>query len=66
MMSRISDIGRLLYVDPNRRAEFIKSMQEQGVVKFRVANLPQGRLHHLDFRKRARGPRPAKGNIYTL
>ena len=32
-MSRISDIARLLYVDPNRRAEFIRLMQEQGVVK---------------------------------
>jgi sigma-B regulation protein RsbU (phosphoserine phosphatase) len=33
LMSRISDIARLLYVDPNRRAEFIGLMQEQGVVK---------------------------------
>ena len=33
MMSRISDIARLLYVNPNRRAEFIKSMQEQGVAR---------------------------------
>jgi len=33
LMSRISDIARLLYVDPNRRAEFIRLMQEQEVVK---------------------------------
>src|SRR5208282_2465441 len=33
LMARISDIGRLLYVDPARRAEFIRLMQEQGVVK---------------------------------
>jgi len=33
LMSCISDIARLLYVDPNRRAEFIRLMQEQGVVK---------------------------------
>ena len=33
LMSRISDIARLLYVDPNRRAEFIRLMQEQGMVK---------------------------------
>ena len=33
LMSRISDIARLLYVDPNRRAEFVRLMQEQGVVK---------------------------------
>ena len=33
LMSRISDIARLLYVDPNRRAEFVRLMQEQGVVR---------------------------------
>src|ERR1022692_1974316 len=33
LMARISDIGRLLYVDTSRRAEFIRMMQEQGVVK---------------------------------
>jgi sigma-B regulation protein RsbU (phosphoserine phosphatase) len=33
LMSCISDIARLLYVDPNRRAEFIRLMQEQGVVR---------------------------------
>jgi len=33
MMARISDIGRLLYVDPNRRAEFVKLVQERGVVR---------------------------------
>ncbi|MGD1086630.1 MAG: PAS domain S-box protein [Verrucomicrobiota bacterium] len=33
LMSRISDIARLLYVDPHRRAEFIRLMQEAGVVK---------------------------------
>jgi sigma-B regulation protein RsbU (phosphoserine phosphatase) len=33
LMARISDIGRLLYVDPSRRAEFIRLMHEQGVVK---------------------------------
>ncbi len=33
LMGRISDIGRLLYVDPSRRSEFVRLMQEQGVVK---------------------------------
>jgi sigma-B regulation protein RsbU (phosphoserine phosphatase) len=33
LMARISDIGRLLYVDPSRRAEFIRLMHEQGVIK---------------------------------
>ncbi len=33
LMARISDIGRLLYVEPSRRTEFIRLMQEQGVIK---------------------------------
>ncbi|HWD17879.1 MAG TPA: PAS domain S-box protein [Verrucomicrobiae bacterium] len=33
LMSRISDIGRLLYVDPKRRAEFVRLMQERGTVQ---------------------------------
>lgn len=33
LMGRISDIGTLLYVDPNRRAEFVRLMREQGVIK---------------------------------
>lgn len=33
LMSSISDIARLLYVDPNRRAEFVKLMKEQNVVR---------------------------------
>jgi sigma-B regulation protein RsbU (phosphoserine phosphatase) len=32
MMARISDIARLLYVNPNRRAEFIKMIKAEGVV----------------------------------
>jgi sigma-B regulation protein RsbU (phosphoserine phosphatase) len=33
LMTYISDIGRLLYVNPARRAEFIRLMQEQGMVR---------------------------------
>ena len=33
LTSRMTDIGRLLYVDPNRRAEFVRIMQEKGVVQ---------------------------------
>jgi len=33
LMARISDIGTLLYVDHSRRAEFIRLMQEHGVIK---------------------------------
>ncbi len=33
LLTRISDLARLLYVDPNRRAEFVRLMQEQGVVR---------------------------------
>ena len=32
LMSRIKDIARLLYVNPNRRAEFVKLMDEHGEV----------------------------------
>ena len=58
LMASISDIARLLYVDPNRRAEFVRLMQEQRRgAGFRVADLSQGRLDHLDFRKRPRRQR---------
>ena len=33
LMAHISDIGRLLYVDPSRRTEFIRLMHEHGVIK---------------------------------
>lgn len=33
LMARVSDIGRLLYVEPNRRTEFKKLIQESGVVQ---------------------------------
>jgi PAS domain S-box-containing protein len=33
LMSSIRDIARLLYVDPNRRAEFVRLMKEQNVVR---------------------------------
>ncbi len=33
LMSKISDIAKLLYVDKNRRAEFVKLMQERGMVQ---------------------------------
>jgi PAS domain S-box-containing protein len=33
LMSQVSDIERLLYVDPARRAEFVRLMQEQGMIK---------------------------------
>src|SRR5208282_5505897 len=33
LMSRIRDIAKLLYVDPNRRSEFVTLMQERGEVR---------------------------------
>jgi sigma-B regulation protein RsbU (phosphoserine phosphatase) len=33
LMSRVSDIGRLLYVDPNRRADFVKLIHQSSVVQ---------------------------------
>ena len=55
LMSKISDIAKLLYVDKNRRAEFVKLMQERGMVQdFESQIYPQGRLRHLDRGKRPR------------
>lgn len=33
LMARVSDIGRLLYVDPGRRAEFVRLMHEKGSIQ---------------------------------
>lgn len=33
LISGMTDIGRLLYVQPNRRAEFVRIMQENGIVQ---------------------------------
>jgi sigma-B regulation protein RsbU (phosphoserine phosphatase) len=63
LMSRISDIARLLYVDPNRRAEFIKLMQEQGVVKDFESQIYRKDESVIWIAENARAVRNAEGKI---
>ena len=63
LMSCISDIARLLYVDPNRRAEFVRLMHEQGVV-----NDFESQIHRKDgtviwISENARAVRDPQGHI---
>ena len=62
-MSRISDIARLLYVDPNRRAEFVKLMQEQGVVKDFESQIYRKDGSVIWISENARAVRDAEGKI---
>ena len=63
LMSRISDIARLLYVDPNRRAEFIRLMQEQGVVKDFESQIHRKDGSVIWISENARAVRNADGKI---
>ena len=63
LMSRISDIARLLYVDPNRRAEFIKLMQAQGVVKDFESQIHRKDGSVIWISENARAVRDADGQI---
>jgi sigma-B regulation protein RsbU (phosphoserine phosphatase) len=63
MMSKISDIARLLYVDPNRRAEFIKLMREKGIVKEFEAQIYQKDGSIIWISENARAVNDAQGNI---
>jgi hypothetical protein len=50
MMATISDIARLLYVDPNRRSEFIRLMKERDVVQdFEAQIYRKDGSDYLDF-----------------
>lgn len=63
LMARISDIGRLLYVDPTRRAEFIRLMQEQGVVKDFESQIYRKDGSVIWISENARAVRDADGQI---
>ena len=63
MMAKISDIARLLYVDPNRRAEFIKLMKEKGIVKDFEAQIYQKDGSIIWISENARAVKDAQGNI---
>jgi sigma-B regulation protein RsbU (phosphoserine phosphatase) len=63
LMARISDIGRLLYVDPSRRAEFIRLMHEQGVIKDFESQVYRKDGSIIWISENARAVRDGKGQI---
>jgi PAS domain S-box-containing protein len=63
LMARISDIGRLLYVDPSRRAEFIRLMQEQGVIKDFESQIYRKDGSVIWISENARAVRDASGQV---
>src|SRR5580692_9171833 len=63
MMSKISDIARLLYVDPNRRAEFIRLMKERDVVQDFEAQIYRKDGSVIWISENARAVRDARGKI---
>ncbi len=57
MRAAIRDIKHQVYVDPNRRAEFVRRLETQdALTDFEITDLWQGRAHSLDFRECARPP----------
>jgi len=63
VMARISDIAKLLYVDPARRPEFIRLMQEHGVVKDFESQIYRKDGTVIWISENARAVRDAKGRI---
>jgi sigma-B regulation protein RsbU (phosphoserine phosphatase) len=63
LMARISDIGRLLYVNPSRRAEFVRLMQEQGVIKEFESQIYRKDGSVIWISENARAVRDDKGQI---
>jgi PAS domain S-box-containing protein len=63
MMSKISDIARLLYVDPNRRTEFIRLMKEKGIVQDFEAQIYRKDGSVIWISENARAVKDAEGNI---
>jgi PAS domain S-box-containing protein len=63
MMSKISDIARLLYVDPNRRSEFIRLMKEKGFVKDFEAQIYRKDGSVIWISENARAVNDAQGRI---
>ncbi len=63
LMSAISDIGKLLYVAPNRRAEFIRLMQEKGMAQDFESQIFRKDGTIIWISESARAVRDAKGEI---
>ena len=63
MMAKISDIARLLYVDPNRRAEFIQMMKQSGLVQNFEAQIYRKDGSIIWISENARAIKDPQGNI---
>jgi sigma-B regulation protein RsbU (phosphoserine phosphatase) len=63
MMSKISDIATLLYVNPNRRAEFVRLMKERDVVQDFEAQIFRKDGTIIWISENARAVKDAQGNI---
>jgi sigma-B regulation protein RsbU (phosphoserine phosphatase) len=63
LMSAISDIGKLLYVAPDRRAEFIRLMQDKGVVQDFESQIYRKDGTIIWISENARAVRDAQGSI---
>jgi sigma-B regulation protein RsbU (phosphoserine phosphatase) len=63
MMSKISDIARLLYVNPNRRTEFIRLMKEKDVVQDFEAQIYRKDGSIIWISENARAVKDAQGHI---
>ncbi len=63
MMSKISDIARLLYVDPTRRSEFIRLMKEHDVVQSFEAQIYRKDGTIIWISENARAVKDGQGNI---
>ncbi len=63
LMSKVSDIGRLLYVDPRRRAEFVRLMQAKGTVQDFESQIFRKDGSIIWISESARAVRDAENNI---
>jgi sigma-B regulation protein RsbU (phosphoserine phosphatase) len=63
LMSRVKDIAKLLYVDPNRRSEFVKLMHERGVVRDFESQIFRKDGSIIWISENARAVRDAQGKI---
>jgi sigma-B regulation protein RsbU (phosphoserine phosphatase) len=63
MMAKISDIARLLYVDPNRRSEFIQAMKQSGLVQNFEAQIYRKDGSIIWISENARAIKDPQGNI---
>jgi PAS domain S-box-containing protein len=63
MMAKISDIARLLYVNPNRRAEFVRLMKERDVVQDFEAQIYRKDGTIIWISENARAVKDNQGNV---